>query len=141
AALTATGLHRSPAVKAALLGTAAGVLFGLHAALIKASVDQLDEGILEPLAHWQLYAVIVLAFVSMTVAQISLQAGVLPPAISTASIATPLVGVVLGVTLFQERLHEDALGLVLSLLALVVVFAGIAVLALRGEPPQRSAER
>ena len=129
--LTAGGLHRRPAVKAALLGTAAGVLFGLHAALIKASVDQLSEGVLAPFENWQLYAVIVLALVSMTIGQISLQAGVLPPAISAQSIVTPLVGVVLGVTLFQERLHEDPLGVAGSLAALLVIFAGIVVLALR----------
>ncbi len=131
ALLTAGGLHRPAALKAALLGTAAGVLFGLHAALIKATVVQLDEGVLEPLMHWQLYAVVILALVSMTVAQISLQAGVLPPAISTASIATPLVGVILGVTLFQETLHDSSVGIVLSILALGVTFAGIVVLSTR----------
>lgn len=137
ALLTAGGLRRSPAVKAALLGTAAGVLFGLHAALIKATVGQFDEGILGPLVHWQLYAVVILAWVSMTIAQISLQPGVLPPAIATASIVTPLVGVVLGVTLFQETLHDTTLGVALSILALAVVFVGIVVLAM-GEGPARA---
>ena len=131
AVLTAAGLHRSAATKAAFLGTAAGILFGLHAALINTMVSQFDQGILGPLGHWQAYAVIILALISMTVAQISLQAGVLPPAISSASIATPLVGVILGVTLFQESLHETALGLVLSVLALAVIFVGIVFLSLR----------
>ncbi len=135
-ALTAGGLHRSPAMKAALLGTAAGILFGLHAALINTMVSQFDDGLLGPLAHWQVYAVIVLAFVSMSIAQISLQAGVLPPAIATASIATPLVGVILGVTLFQETLHDSAAGLVVSILALAVVFAGIAALSMRQRAPR-----
>ena len=135
AVLTAAGLHRSAATKAAFLGTAAGILFGLHAALINTMVSQFDEGILGPLGHWQAYAVIILALISMTVAQISLQAGVLPPAISTASIATPLVGVILGVTLFQESLHDTTLGLVLSILALAVIFVGIVLLSLRQGRP------
>jgi hypothetical protein len=81
--------------------------------------------------------VVILAWVSMTIAQISLQPGGLPPAIATASIVTPLVGVVLGVTLFQETLHDTTLGVALSILALAVVFVGIVVLAM-GEGPARA---
>ena len=42
--------------RAALLGTAAGILFALSAALTKATVEQLDEGVLTIFEHWHLYA-------------------------------------------------------------------------------------
>ena len=51
------GRARPPPVhRAALLGTAAGILFALSAALTKATVEQLDDGVLAIFEHWQLYA-------------------------------------------------------------------------------------
>lgn len=131
ALLTAAGLHGRPAIKAALVGTAAGVIFGLHGALVKGMVGEFDNGVLGPLESWELYAVLVGAVVGMTIGQISLQAGDLPPAIATQSIATPIVGVALGVTLFEEAIHDTDTGVVLSLLSLAVMLAGTAALALR----------
>jgi drug/metabolite transporter (DMT)-like permease len=134
AALTIGGLRQPPAMKATLVGAAAGVLFGLHAAVTKGMVEQFDNGILGPLESWQLYGVLVLGWISLTVAQISYQAGDLPPAISTQSIGSPIVAIVLGVTLFEERIHHTVIGHVLSLAALTVMMAGLAALALRPEP-------
>ncbi len=134
ALLTTTGLHRRPAVKATLVGAAAGVLFGLHGALVKGMVEQLGDGLLAPLGSWELYAVVILAWISMTVSQIALHAGVLPPAIATESIASPVVGVALGVTLFEETIHDSAPELALSLAALVVMFAGTVALSQRQGP-------
>jgi hypothetical protein len=94
-------------------------------------VGEFDNGVLGPLESWELYAVLVGAVVGMTIGQISLQAGDLPPAIATQSIATPIVGVALGVTLFEEAIHDTDTGVVLSLLSLAVMLAGTAALALR----------
>ena len=44
AALSAAARGRSPRQRAALLGIAAGIMFGLAAALTKATVERLDEG-------------------------------------------------------------------------------------------------
>ena len=54
---------------------------------------------------------------------------VLAPAIATASIFDPIASVMLGVTLFEESLHDDAVGVAASILALGVMFAGLVVLA------------
>lgn len=134
AVLTVGGLRQPPAMKAALIGSAAGVLFGLHAVLTKGMVVQFDNGILGPFETWQVYGVLVLGWVSLTLAQISYQAGDLPPAIATQSIGAPVVAVVLGVTLFEERLHHTLVGHVLSVASLAVMMAGLAALAFRSEP-------
>ena len=65
---------------------AAGILFGLSAALTKATVDQLDEGIFHVFITWHLYALIAVGYAGMTLSQIALQTGVLAPAIATFSI-------------------------------------------------------
>lgn len=119
----------SPAMRATLLGTATGILFGLSAALTKTVVDQLDEGIVEVLDNWHLYALAVVGYASMTLSQLSLQTGVLPPAMATSMIFDPLASVVLGVTLLQEDLHETTAGAIVSLLGLAAMVAGLVVLA------------
>jgi len=130
AVLTAVGVGRGAAVKAALVGSAAGVLFGLHGALVKGMVEQFDNGILGPLESWELYAVLFFAVIGLTLSQISLQPGDLPPAMAAQSIATPVIAVVLGVTLFEETIHDSPLGAAASLVALAVMLAGIAGLAM-----------
>lgn len=131
AVLTVAGLRRVPAAKAALIGSAAGVLFGLHGALVKGMVEQFDNGVVGPLESWELYAVLGFAVIGLTLSQISLQPGDLPPAMATQSIATPVIGVILGVALFEETIHDSPLGAIASLVALSVMLVGIAGLAAR----------
>ena len=61
--------------------------------------------------------------------QIALQAGDLPSAVATESILSPLAGVILGIALFEESLHEETWGVILTLLSLTAMAAGIAMLA------------
>ncbi|HEY7151731.1 MAG TPA: DMT family transporter [Solirubrobacterales bacterium] len=129
AVLLAAGLRGSPGVKAALLGTASGLLFGLGAALTKATVAQVDEGVLHVLGTWHLYGLLVVGYVGMTLSQMALQTGVLAPAMATFNIVDAVTSVVLGVTLFHEALRDDPLGITLDVAALAVMFAGLIVLA------------
>jgi drug/metabolite transporter (DMT)-like permease len=131
ALLTWQGVRRRPALKATLAGTATGVLFGLHGALTKGVVEQLDAPILTQLGSWELYAFALVGFTALGVSQIALQAGDLPPAIATESIASPLIGVLLGIALFEESLHEDAAGTLLIVASLAAMAVGIALLARR----------
>jgi drug/metabolite transporter (DMT)-like permease len=129
AVLLGVGWRARPAVKASLLGVAAGVFFGLSAALTKATVDQLDEGILHVFITWHLYALLAVGYAGMTLSEIALQTGVLAPAIATFSILDAVTSVVLGVTLLQESLRDDALGIALDVGAVAVMCAGLIVLA------------
>lgn len=106
-----------------------------------AALAPTDHGVLGPLESWELYAVLLGAVVGMTISQISLQAGDLPPATATQSIATPIVGTVLGVTLFDEAIHDTAAGTAASVAALAVMLGGTAALALgRGASAGSAAE-
>ncbi len=138
AVLVVAARGRSPALRATLLGTATGILFGLSAALTKAVVDQLDEGIVEVLENWHLYALVVVGYASMTLSQLSLQTGVLPPAMATSMIFDPLASVVLGVALLQEDLHETKLGALASLVGLALMAAGLVALAKSQAPTESS---
>jgi drug/metabolite transporter (DMT)-like permease len=130
AALLAAGLGRAGALRAALLGTASGLLFGLVSALTKGAVEVLQDDGLGVLGNWHLYALIVVGFAGMTITQLSLQTGILPPAVATSSIFNPAASVVLGLTLFEEQVHHSTGGRIGAALALVAMFGGIAALAL-----------
>lgn len=138
-ALVAAGRKRSGALKAALLGTAAGLTFGLLSCLTKEVVEVFeDDGVVAMFEDWQLYAILALGFVGMTITQQGLQTGVLPPEVATSSIFNPALSVVLGLALFEESIHRSAVDSVAAALALLAMFAGVAVLAL--SPPQPRTE-
>ena len=128
--------RRSPARRAALIGTAAGVLFALSAALTKATVDVLDEGVLEVFVDWHLYGLLVVGYVSMSLSQASLQTGALAPAVATQMSLDPITSVLLGTLAFEESIHETAGGLALALAAFAVMIAGLVYLALHRQAPE-----
>src|SRR3954463_1836080 len=130
AALVVAGLSPGGALRAALLGTASGLLFGLVSALTKGAVEVLQDDGIGVLANWHVYALLVIGFAGMTITQLSLQTGILPPAVATSSIFNPAASVVLGLTLFDEQVHHSTPGRIGAALALVVMFGGIAALAL-----------
>jgi drug/metabolite transporter (DMT)-like permease len=128
-ALTLAAAGRPPALRAALLGSATGLLFGLSAALTKATVERLGGGVLDVVADWHVYALIIVGYASMTLAQASLQAGPLAPAVATQMVLDPVVSLLLGILAFGERLHETAAGAIAALAALAVMLGGLVVLA------------
>jgi drug/metabolite transporter (DMT)-like permease len=122
--------RRGPAPRrAAFLGSATGVLFALSAALTKAVVDELHSGIVHVVGSWELYALAVVGYASMTLNQLALNTGALAATIATSTALDPIASVVLGLTLFQESLHATALQAVATVAALAAALLGMAVLA------------
>jgi drug/metabolite transporter (DMT)-like permease len=134
AGLVGAGSRAGPAGKATLFGIATGVLFGLSAALTKAVVERLDDGVLAVAGDWQLYALIVVGWVSMTLSQASLQTGRLAPAMATQMVLDPITSVLLGTLAFDERIHTSPAGLAGSLAAIAVMLGGLVVLASAAPP-------
>ena len=118
-----------PARRAALLGAAAGVLFALSAALTKAVVDELHRGVLHVVASWQLYALVGVGYVSMTLNQLALDTGALAPTMATSTALDPVASIVLGVTLFAESPRGGGLAVAAMVVSLALVLIGIIVLA------------
>jgi drug/metabolite transporter (DMT)-like permease len=136
APLVLIGRRLGPASKAALYGAAAGMLFALTAALTKAIMDRLGEGIGELLIDWRIWALLAIGYISMTLNQIALGTGALAPAMATSLAFDPIVSVVLGTTLLQESLHETTGGAIVIGVALAAALAGMVVLA-RGQAAAR----
>jgi drug/metabolite transporter (DMT)-like permease len=115
--------------RAALLGIGAGILFGLSAALTKAVVDRLDGGLMHTILSWEVPALIVIGYASMTVNQMSLDAGALAASVGASTAFDPIASVVLGLTLFGEVLHSSAVDIVATCASLSVALAGMILLA------------
>jgi drug/metabolite transporter (DMT)-like permease len=135
AALTLAARGRPRARRAGLVGAAAGILFGLSAALTKATVERLDDGVLELFTSWHVYALVVVGYVSMSLSQSSLQTGALAPSVATQMSLDPIASLLLGIFAFDETVHEDAVGLVAALAAFAVMIVGIVVLAAAEQEP------
>ena len=72
--------------------------------------------------------------------QLSLSTGKLVPSVATVSVANPVVGILLGVLLFDERLSRPAWHVVVACIGLGVALVGAVLIALSrhdGEEQER----
>ena len=134
-------------MKAAVYGTVAGILFGLSAALTKPTLEFLHDGIDELLTHWEPYALAIAGVLGFVLQQVSLGTGRLAPSVATVSVANPVVGILLGIALFDERLSRPAWHVVLALIGLGLALVGAVVISIaretgdaREQPTQRLAD-
>ena len=104
--LFALARGRMPALRAGLLGTAAGILFGLSAALTKTAVSRLDEGLGAVFGDWHVYALVLVSIAAFWLEQAALQTGALAAAVATTMAFDPLSSLVFGIVLFDQALHE-----------------------------------
>jgi drug/metabolite transporter (DMT)-like permease len=137
------GRHGTPTKVAAVYGTVAGILFGLSAALTKPTLELLHEGVGVMLSHWQCYALAVAGVLGFVLQQVSLGTGRLAPSVATVSVANPIVGVLLGILLFDERLSRPAWHVVVAVIGLALALGGAVLISLvsQADPePQEAAE-
>jgi drug/metabolite transporter (DMT)-like permease len=120
---------RRPGLKAAFLGTAAGILFGLISALTKSTVDRLEDGIVHVVADWHLWVLIAVSVAAFTILQSALQAGALAPALACLMAFETVAGGAIGVVLFEEQLNSSAGAIVGEVAVLLVALAGLILLA------------
>lgn len=139
--LVALGRSGTPGRRAALLGSATGVLFALSAALTKAVVDELHVGLLHVITSWEPYALAAVGYASMTLNQMALDTGALAPTIATSTAVDPIASVVLGLTLFHESLHTTGAQTAGTVAALVLTVVGITALARAEVDVTSAAER
>lgn len=135
ASLVMLARHVAPARRAALLGGAAGVLFGISASLAKPVVDELGaDGVAAAAEDWRAWALLASGGVAFLLQQGALATGNLAPAVAATSLANPAVASVVGAVILEERL-AGGVGQKLVAIAFMVI-AGLfaAVLAGHAQP-------
>jgi drug/metabolite transporter (DMT)-like permease len=117
------------ALRSVLLGTATGILYGVAAALTKSVMSYLDDGFVDVIASWELYALIVAITLGTYLQQSSFQAGSLAQSLPAISVAEPVVAVVIGMTVLEEDLQADGLEWGLIAVSAVAMILGTFSLA------------
>ena|SRR5205809_1022403 len=138
AVLLVFGRNGTPTTTAAVYGTVAGILFGLSAALTKPTVELLHEGVGVMLSHWQCYALAIAGVLGFVLQQVSLGTGRLAPSVATVSVANPVVGVLIGILLFDERLSRPAWHVLVAVIGLLLALGGAVLISLSSQPGPES---
>ncbi len=140
ALLVALAQRGSPARRAALFASATAVMWALEATFIKATTDTISAlGYGGMFTRWPVYALIVGGVVGLLCEQAALHVGPLSVSQTFIVIVDPLVSVALGIWLYRDRLHHDALHLSVGVVAFAVMCAGIVALT-RTAPPTMNAD-
>jgi drug/metabolite transporter (DMT)-like permease len=129
AALVAVGRVGPRWWRAAVTGAAVAVLFAYTAALTKALTTLLRHGGWSSvLQSWDLYLLALAGASGLFLLQRALHAGPITASRTTGVIVNPLASILIGVTVFGERLHAGTGLVILDVLALAVMGTGVVVL-------------
>jgi drug/metabolite transporter (DMT)-like permease len=122
------------------LGIAAGLAFGLRAAVTKTFVTHLGDGLLALAGTWSSYVLLVTAPLGFGLQQSALKTGVLAPAMASSNSVTLFASVVLGIVVYGETLSKTGTAPVASaVVGLLVAGGGIVLLAGSSTPDQTRA--
>jgi drug/metabolite transporter (DMT)-like permease len=118
----------SGSVSALLLGLMSGSLWGLFTVLTKGVVDQLGQGIPALLRMPEVYVWAVLGIAATAWEQSAFRAGPLTASLPAVTVAEPIVGSVLGVTVLGETLRTNDIGMVALGVSVAVMIAATVAL-------------
>jgi len=125
--------------RAAFLGVAAGIAFGISALLTKALVHYLGDGIFAWVPHWEPYALAVSAIGGVIVAQSALQTGELGAAVGATESMSVISGAILGLFVLNERVGtHNAFEIFAVVVSIAMVLGGIVWLSQTQERMIRS---
>ncbi len=111
--------------RASLYALAAVAALAAQSALLAATVALFKVGILTALSSWQPYAMGVVSFVALTLVQSAYQAGPLAASMPVMDAANPLVGITIGIVLFDETISTATWHLAGAVVGVVLLVAGV----------------
>jgi drug/metabolite transporter (DMT)-like permease len=125
-------------LQAGIYGATAGILYGVSATLMKPVVEQLHtDGLVSVLQSWELWVMAIGGLGGFYVQQISLATGRLVTSVATVSVANPVVSVMLGVLVLQERLDQPpAWHAVFAVAGLALALFGAVLVASATDEPE-----
>lgn len=127
-AASAGGRRRRPMALAA----AAGLSFALLAVLTKSVVALIEGGLASTFLGWQTYAVVLVGILGLLFSQSAYQAGPLAFSMPVVAVVEPTVAVVLGSTVFGERIDLAGGALAAEAAGAAIALGGVVLLATSG---------
>ena len=125
----AVGLRVQGRLRVVWLAAAAGALYGLSDAIIKSTVDMISADGARVLLHWEPYTLIVTGILGALYGQSAFSAGALSLSLPVIDTVEPVCAVVIGATVFGERLASSPLDLGFQMAGAAAAVIGIAVLS------------
>jgi hypothetical protein len=110
-----------------LLGASAGLLWAASDTTIKAATDKLGDSAVSVLINPLAAVILLLSLVGLLVSARSLQIGPAVPVIAVTSVAANATTIVAGPLVFGDPLPDDALGLIVRIVAFVLVITAAAL--------------
>lgn len=139
--LTLKARRLSRSGEAALLGLAAGMLYGLQDSLTRVCGQIVkDEGVAPLAAHWQPYAVAVIGLTGMLLVQSAFEMAPLRMSLPSLTAAQPIVGIVCGVSFLGDQLRFSAGALAWEAAGLAAIVLGVVLLGRHPAMPSGVAE-
>ena len=118
-----------PSYRAALVGGAAGVLFGLQDALTRYCLHWMSRDFGHLVLSWQPYVLLVVAVYGLTLAQSAYEAGRLSAALPPMAIGEPVIGILIGILALNEHFSTSTADLAWEALGGLVMITGTLLLA------------
>ncbi|WP_211589384.1 DMT family transporter [Microbispora sp. H11081] len=128
AGLVTVALRAPLQVKAMLLAGAAGALYGLQDALTRGALLTLARGPAALFTSWLPYLLPIVAATGILLNQSAFDAAPLRVSLPATTATEPIIGILLGVAIFGERLRVDPPALAGTVAGLVALVAGIVIL-------------
>jgi len=129
-ALASLGRRWPGSTRAMLTGASAGVTFGLQDALTRRMVQDLSaHGVIAPLRSWPVYVLIATGLAGFWLMQNAFSAGPLHASLPAITAAEPVIGIMLGLMVFGDRLRISPTLISLQATALVLLVFGVILVA------------
>lgn len=120
------GRARQGRLRAMLTGTGAGLVFGIQDALTRQTLEILgSNGIGALFTTWAPYALVGAGAIGIWLMQSAFNAGPLPLSLPAISAGEPLVGILLGVLVFGDRIQVSPGELALQACGIAALVAGV----------------
>jgi hypothetical protein len=124
------GRHRQGRSRALLTGIAAGLIFGIQDALTRQTLTVLQSGGISGLfTTWAPYALLGAGAIGIWLMQSAFSAGPIQMSLPAISAGEPLVGIMLGIVVFGDRIQVDPGQLAIKVCGIVALVAGVILVA------------
>lgn len=131
AAALSIGAWRVPSARAILLGTLAGVIWGVQGALLKETSELFERGVSDAFSSWPIYATAALGVVGLVTQNLAVRAGRLATAASLITVMNPVVSSIIGIAAFGESLRTGSGQIAGAVIAVSVATWGVTLLSRR----------
>src|SRR3954469_23029109 len=118
-----------PSYKAALIGAAAGTLFGLQDALTRYCLHWIGRDFTHLALSWQPYVLLVTAVYGLTLMQSAYEAGSLSASLPPMAVGEPVIGMLIGMLALNEQLRTTTAALAWESFGALVMILGTWLLA------------